>query len=261
MKKLHFDYSMRITYSEDAGLCHFTIKCFPKEDSRQKVLGLSMKLEPECPFSHGCDSFGNAQVYGTIRFPHRDFLFQLSGDVEIGQILYEEKADMDQVAKYRYHHGLNSPGKALSAYFDSLPLAEIENPYEKAVYLMHRLHQDFSYESGSTDIKTSAEEAWVQGKGVCQDYSHIFIGLCQKAGIPARYVTGMIIGEGATHAWAEILYHGKWIGMDPTNDILVADQHIKLGHGRDAVDCQINRGIIRGGGMQTQEISVLVSEA
>ncbi|MCQ2501656.1 MAG: hypothetical protein MJ117_09980, partial [Lachnospiraceae bacterium] len=47
-------------------------------------------------------------------------------------------------------------------------------------------------------------------------------------------------------------------GIDPTNDVLVADQHIKLAHGRDASDCQINRGILQGGGLQEQRVKVSV---
>lgn len=55
-------------------------------------------------------------------------------------------------------------------------------------------------------------------------------------------------------------YEDKWIGMDPTNDVLVADFHIKLGHGRDASVCLINRGVMKGGGDQMQTISVSVEE-
>ena len=67
------------------------------------------------------------------------------------------------------------------------------------------------------------------GKGVCQDYSHILIALCRKYKIPARYVVGMIIGEGATHAWVEVYYDGCWYGLDPTHNKEVDDYFIKIG--------------------------------
>ncbi len=125
---------------------------------------------------------------------------------------------------------------------------------------MHGLHQDFSYVPGTTDVNTTAEEAWKQGKGVCQDYAHIYVTLLRLAGIPARYVCGLIIGEGASHAWAEVLIDGFWVPFDPTNDCLVWDHYIKLGHGRDAADCAINRGLMWNGGAQSQDISVLVEK-
>ncbi|MDD7434847.1 MAG: transglutaminase family protein [Lachnospiraceae bacterium] len=40
---------------------------------------------------------------------------------------------------------------------------------------------------------------------VCQDYAHIFIVLLRLAGVPARYVCGLLAGEGASHAWVESL--------------------------------------------------------
>ena len=51
---------------------------------------------------------------------------------------------------------------------------------------------------------------------------------------------------------------GRWIAFDPTNDCLVLDRHIKLGDGRDASDCAINRGILWGGGRQSQKVGALV---
>ena len=109
-------------------------------------------------------------------------------------------------------------------------------------------------------MSTTAEQAWQIGAGVCQDYAHILIALCQMEGIPARYVTGMLIGEGASHAWVEVFAGDRWYPLDPTNDCTVTDSHIKIGTGRDAGDCLINRGIMHGGGTQTQEIRVSVTE-
>lgn len=109
-------------------------------------------------------------------------------------------------------------------------------------------------------MDTSAEEAWALGKGVCQDYAHILIALCHLSDIPARYVTGMMVGEGHSHAWVEILDHGHWYALDPTNNCIAADTYIKIGHGRTAKDCMINKGIIKGGGSQHQTVTVRVEE-
>ena len=125
---------------------------------------------------------------------------------------------------------------------------------------MHALHRDFQYQPCTTDVDTTAEDAFIQGYGVCQDYAHIYIALMHLAGIPARYVTGLIVGEGASHAWVEILWKDRWYGLDPTNDLVVKDDHIKIGIGRDAKDCMINRGIMHGNCLQTQRIKVSVKD-
>ena len=116
------------------------------------------------------------------------------------------------------------------------------------------------YEKGYTEIETCAEEAFAGGKGVCQDFAHIYITVLRLLGIPARYVCGLIVGEGESHAWVEAAIDGNYIAFDPTHNKEITDEYIKLGTGRDAADCAINRGVMWGGGTQTQEINVVVDK-
>ena len=259
MSVLHFEYKMEINYEEYISRCFFTIKCIPREDARQHLLGIELSVLPETEYSMGEDSFGNRQIYGSETEPHNQFLFQSIGDVEIIQTDYEEISD-ETAGIFRIPHGKCIPGSRLSEYYQSHDFSKCKSPYEICMAWMHKLHRDFSYVPGATQFHTGAEEAWGMGRGVCQDYAHILIALLQMEGIPARYVTGMLIGEGASHAWVEVLYQGRWYGLDPTNDSAVTDAHIKIGVGRDASDCLINRGIMHGGGTQKQTIEVIVGE-
>lgn len=260
MKKLQFDYYMQIDYSAVVSKCHFTIKCIPQSNKRQKIEDFVIDIYPPCEYSFGTDGLGNKQVYGVNDSEHYKFYYHISGTVLTGRADYEEEEDDNLAMIFKHPYGLNIAGEKISSYFDKINPTEESNSYRKAIRLMNRLYKDFTYEPNSTDINTTAEEAFEQGKGVCQDYAHILIALLHLAGIPARYVTGLIVGEGASHAWVEILYEGKWYGLDPTNNILVTDEHIKIGVGRDAHDCMINRGIMRGGGLHTQQIKVNVTE-
>ena len=264
MKRLHFDYDMQISYAEPVKKCHFTIKCEPHSTECQHVDIYGREFVPDTAFSRGQDSFGNLSVYGTINVAHNVFRFHSYGDVTV--VLADSEADTcsSMLAAYRYPSGLTRPGEHIISYFDRISpeMTGISDgsAYSTAVAFMHRLHQDFCYVQNITDTDTTAEAAMSIGKGVCQDYSHILISLCRLAGIPARYVAGMLIGEGSSHAWVEVFSEGRWYALDPTNDILVSDSHIKLGIGRDAADCMINRGILTGGGAQTHDIKVSVTE-
>ncbi|MGN0338316.1 MAG: transglutaminase domain-containing protein [Lachnospiraceae bacterium] len=263
MKKLSYDYYMKIGYSIPVENCHFTIKCFPQNTDRQSVL--TQKIEISAPgYSEGNDGLGNRQIYGSVECEHDIFVFHTTGEVESGLRDYEEPAVEEKIGMFRYAHGCNVPGMGLRNYFEELVRAQVitdgQDDLQKSIALMHRLYQDFKYEKNKTTMSTTAEQAWQIGAGVCQDYAHILIALCQMAGIPARYVTGMLIGEGASHAWVEVLAGERWYPLDPTNDCTVTDSHIKIGTGRDAGDCLINRGIMHGGGTQTQEIRVTVAE-
>lgn len=260
MKKLHFDYSMQIDYSEDVSTCNYTIKCVPQITARQIPHDIEIALVPPSRYNLGYDGLKNRQLYGKNAQPHKMFNFRISGNVDVGLSDYEEVEDSNLSMVFKHPHGLVIPGPSIKGYYDSLEIDKNSDAYSLAVNVMKRLHEDFCYKPNTTTLDTTAESAFQQGHGVCQDFAHIYITLMHLSGLPARYVVGLIVGEGASHAWVEVLINGKWYGFDPTNNKKVFDEHIKLGVGRDASDCMINRGIMHGGGLHTQTINVKVIE-
>jgi transglutaminase-like putative cysteine protease len=77
-----------------------------------------------------------------------------------------------------------------------LPLADRINDW---------VYQSMTYRYGVTGVRTSAAEALEIGAGVCQDYAHVMLALCRACGLPARYVSGHLLGQGGTHAWVEVV--------------------------------------------------------
>lgn len=262
MKHLFFDYSMQIDYSVAVSRCNYTIKCIPQNTMRQRIDQIAIDLSPKTNYYWGTDGLKNRQIYGVNEEAHSTFHFHISGSAQTGLADYEEIEDDSMSMIFKHPHGLNVAGEGIRAYSEKIrhEIMPGMDAYAEAVEIMHRLYQDYNYQVNTTNVNTTAEEAFLQGHGVCQDYAHIFIALLHLAGIPARYVTGLIIGEGASHAWVEVLHNGRWYGLDPTNDMLVDTDHIKIGVGRDAKDCMINRGIMHGGGLHTQKINVSVKE-
>jgi len=95
------------------------------------------------------------------------------------------------------------------------------------------------YEPYSTHVHTPMAEVIIHRRGVCQDFAHLFIGLCRVLKIPARYVSGYLATEkaSATHAWAEVFIPGQgWRGLDPTHNRQIGETYVKIGHGRDYAD-------------------------
>lgn len=272
MKNLRFLYSMKLLYGDAVTKEYFTLKCLPQTDERQRIVDLKVRVEPSEDLGDGIDAFDNRYIYGHALEPHKRFTAQVSGmayvvdvdDKNTSPIICSKHFTNKDVLMYRNFTEYTKPGDMIKEYFGRVKkdasLQNISgNDYELAKYFMHAVHGSFQYLQNTTSIETTAEEAWRQGSGVCQDYAHVMISLCRMAKIPARYVVGMLYGEGYSHAWVEVLCNGSWYGFDPTNDVCVAGDHIKISCGRDYRDCLVNRGIFSGGTTQVQEISVIVN--
>jgi transglutaminase-like putative cysteine protease len=108
------------------------------------------------------------------------------------------------------------------------------------------------YQPNVTGVDTSASQALSGRQGVCQDFAHIMLALCRANGIPARYVSGFITGEGAMHAWVEALVRepGRrtpyWMGFDPTHNRRTDTQYVTVATGRDFTDVSPVTGTFYG---------------
>lgn len=269
MKQLRFHYYMEIRFDIPVHDHHFTLRCLPKEDGSQINEEQNYEVRPYCDLCRGTDAFGNEMLYGSCREPHKLFLADVYGIVQTG--CGERISETASEYIYRYQTLQTAPGVQIRGFYKELEqdfLRETDAPEQKdvtgmAVFFMHRLNKRFQYRSGITLIDTTAEEAFEKGMGVCQDYAHIFLSLLRLARIPCRYVSGMMTGEGFSHAWVEIRTPEGWIGLDPTNDRIVGDDYIRIAKGRDYKDCLINRGIFKGcvgTAFQEQMIRVEVKE-
>ncbi|WP_455378617.1 alpha-E domain-containing protein [Petrachloros mirabilis] len=130
--------------------------------------------------------------------------------------------------------------------------------------ILHHVHAALRYERGRTHVKTSAAEAIALGSGVCQDYTHVMLAVCRLAGLPARYVSGMLPGEGQMHAWVEVLLPGTgqklpmWVGYDPTHQRRCDERYITVAIGRDYLDIAPTSGFYEGEAKNRLDMAVSV---
>jgi transglutaminase-like putative cysteine protease len=138
-----------------------------------------------------------------------------------------------------------------------------------AADLMRRIRTEFRYDPKATVISTPLAEVFQKRHGVCQDFAHVMIAGLRGLGLPAAYVSGYIRtipppgkprlqGADATHAWVSVWCGGDlgWVGFDPTNDLMVANDHIVLATGRDFSDVSPVDGIIVGSRKQKLRVEV-----
>jgi len=146
------------------------------------------------------------------------------------------------------------------------------NALEAGIALARRIQRDFAFDPAATLVDTPPREAFLKRRGVCQDLTQIMITGLRAAGLPAAYVSGYIrtipppgqerlIGADATHAWV-MLWCGPargWVGVDPTNGIWMAGDHIIMAMGRDYAEIAPIDGIVLGSGAQKMDVSVDVA--
>jgi transglutaminase-like putative cysteine protease len=145
---------------------------------------------------------------------------------------------------------------------------------EAAVELMHRIHSDFTYKSGSTTLSTKVSDLLEKRTGVCQDFAHFMVACLRSLGLPGRYVSGYLATrpapgkprqaqDAASHAWVGCWIPGAgWLYLDPTNDRIIDDAHTTVAWGRDYGDVPPVKGVIfTEAKKSTMEVSVDMAEA
>ncbi len=115
-----------------------------------------------------------------------------------------------------------------------------ENPEETAERICAAVFEAITYEYGITKVTTTAAEALAVGRGVCQDFAHVMLALCHLLRLPARYVSGHLLGQGGTHAWVEVIVpradHAEAIAFDPCNGHRTDGGYVTVATGRDYSD-------------------------
>nr|WP_274963961.1 transglutaminase family protein [Bifidobacterium crudilactis] len=272
---------MKLSFSAPVTDHRFQLRCVPASGPRQQVVDVKVRVSPETTLESQADAFDSVVMTGYIPQPHDSFEYSVTG---IAFVDNDHTKPEEYKPLYRFDSALTIPGPSILALIERCQaditgadasqgqsdavesaLGRRRSPdssvVDDAKLVMQRVFDAFTYTPGLTTIRTTAEEALTQGKGVCQDYAHAMLAVCRHLGMPARYIAGLLGGEGATHAWVEVYDHDRWIGLDPTHNRLVNDEYITIAHGRDYRDCMLDIGIFSGANVtQEQWVNASVHE-
>jgi transglutaminase-like putative cysteine protease len=249
------------------------------------VLDSRLEITPEAVESseRRC-FFGNRVVHARIETPHRELRAEARARVDIDRAAPPESTPAwEDVRDEAFDAGSLDPRSPAHFVYPSrfVPLFEPAIDYaresfapgrpvlEAASELMGRIRRDFRYDTKATDVRTPLSVAFEKRRGVCQDFTHIMIAGLRGLGLSAAYVSGYIRtippegkprleGADATHAWVSLWCGGEsgFVDLDPTNNLIVANDHIILAHGRDYSDISPIHGIVLGAGEQEVDVGV-----
>jgi len=279
MSKFKIRHITKYTYEVPVRDSANQIMLYPIQDEFQEVLQSQIVITGDPQVEMHRDYFGNQVGTFTHASPHQELIIDVRLVVETKPINFSsnnKKVDEQwaELRQLRYQADLidflRQENFSLLAevmtVVESIQTSQ-QSPLNAAIQLCDFVFKKFTYKKGITTVESTLDEVWKLKSGVCQDFAHILLVMLRLIDIPARYVSGYICpnksgmrGEGATHAWVEafIPFFG-WIGIDPTNNCIVNDSHVRLAVGKNFSDCSPVKGTYRGTSNHTLEVAVSVS--
>jgi transglutaminase-like putative cysteine protease len=279
MPRFNIRHITRYSYEQPVRDSANQITLFPLQDEYQDVTRQDLQITGDPPVELFKDYYGNTIGSFTYTEPHTELVIDSKIDVAV----HDKKMPADTVSKEKQWQNIQEI-RFTYPYIDFIKQGRFEafdelknlpsilnsqshTPLAAALELNEYIFENFSYDSAVTDVETTIDEVWKLKAGVCQDFAHLLLVMLHMINIPARYVSGYICpnkngmrGEGATHAWVEayIPFYG-WLGLDPTNNCMVNNLHVRLATGRSFSDVSPVKGTYKGTSLHTLEAGVTIS--
>lgn len=287
-----YDISLRITqrYDRPAVGGRHVLRMTPAmlPDQQQRIAAsIDMTPRPDERIERA-DFFGNSAIEVAFKAPHDRIDFTLRARVRRqasgagldlsppASAIADDLAGQRSLKPDAPHHYLppshRAPRFAEATEFARAAIAPNNSAFGAVTSIGQAIHDAMIFDSNATTVDTPVEEAFARRRGVCQDFSHLMISCLRGVGVPAGYVSGFLRttpppgqarlqGADSMHAWVRAWCGVEvgWIEYDPTNAVLVHDDHIVLAYGRDYSDVAPVRGVLRTAGGQMADHAVDVA--
>ncbi|WP_454649314.1 transglutaminase family protein [Bradyrhizobium liaoningense] len=274
-------------YENPVSFARCTLRLQPRSGGGQELMSHHLDIHPR-PAERNVrrDFFGTQTESVTIEAAHRNLRIDSRSRVSVSRRPPARDASSpswESVRDLAFEATSLGPASPVGYVFAS-PLVPVLRPVSAyaaesfvpgagilkgAVDLMHRIRNQFRYDAKATVVSTPLDEVFDKRHGVCQDFAHVMIAGLRGLGLPAAYVSGYLRtipapgqprlqGADATHAWVSLWCGAElgWVDLDPTNDVLIGNDHIVLAMGRDFSDVSPVDGVIVGS--QKQKLGVAV---
>jgi transglutaminase-like putative cysteine protease len=271
--RLEIHHATQVRYQGPARASYNEVRMTPLTLPGQTALATRISTEVPAPIWGYTDYWGTQVSSFDILAAHRDLVIRAAATVEttappgLARPLswpdLTRRADGGRLLEYlaptertTVDQGLAEAARRRVAGAD---------PLEAAAEIASWVADRVAYVPGATEVQTSAQEAWDQGQGVCQDMAHLTVALLREVGLPARYVSGYLYPQpearpgdslaGQSHAWVEY-WTGVWVAGDPTSGSTVGERHVVVARGRDYADVPPFKGIYQGAPGSTMDVTV-----
>jgi transglutaminase-like putative cysteine protease len=240
----------------------------PSRHDGQRVIDWAVEVTEGLPGGAYRDGAGDWVQGYTVPGPISAISVSVRGTVEVDDTTGVLRGHRETVSPDIYLRGTGPTVADVALAELSVAATGAASGLDAAHRLSAAVADAITYRPGATHAHTTAAEALALGEGVCQDHTHALIAVARVAGMPGRYVSGYLFSDAdghaheAAHAWAEVFVEGLgWVGFDPANRCCPDDRYIRLGSGFDARDAAPIRGIARGAGVESLDVTVAIGAA
>ena len=266
-------------YAQPVELAAHLLHLKPRNLPGQHVISARLTCHPK-PDHHteAQDHFGNAATRLFLAAPHTSFEVLSESQVEVGfavppadTVAWEDvAAEAGGVETADFLAPTTTIPLLPAARALAAPSFAPGRPVLPALLeLNERMRREFTFQAGVTSVTTPIAEVLRDRRGVCQDFTQVMLSALRSLGLPARYVSGYVRtrppagqprrrGADQSHAWVSAWLGPAqgWVQLDPTNGIVVQDEHVVLAWGRDFTDISPLRGVLLGGGEHELDVRV-----
>ena len=272
---IQLTHHTELTYTDMISESVMELRVAPRQEQYQHRLSFDLAIGPPTTVTSYFDWLGNMVHQFSINGFHDRIRIVATSVVETDRRLADllnlrDRWPVEAPSDYTIFDFLTFGGPIidcppLRALVGELNVRQGTPVGEIAIRMLALVNERFEYQKGVTDAASPITEVLTHGKGVCQDFTHLYIGMARALGIPARYVSGLVHpedsavrGASQTHAWAEMLIPSVgWVALDPTNRRQADNYFVTVAHGRDFRDVPPNRGVYRG--KADESIDVIVT--
>ena len=270
--KLHVKHTTDYRYTEPLLYALQTLHLTPQTGPAQTVNFWSLGA-PEKLFEQS-DAFGNiVQSYtfvGTEADNVRWSLVNAAGEVDtLGVAQFTDAESLPNPYFFLRGTALAEPHYLLAEFGKQFIPQSLDGTadLQALLALSQGVMSAISYQKDSSNVTTTALQAFQAGSGVCQDQAHVMIAICRSLGYPARYVSGYFYAANepdlASHAWVDVCLNvatRHWVSIDITHACLIDERHIRLAMGGDYNACPPAKGVRQGGGQESMSVVITIDE-
>lgn len=265
--RIHIRHVTRYLYDHPVRAVTQLLRLTPTLHDCQHVVNWRIDVDADSQLRRGVDGFGNVVHRLYVEKAVDSLAITVAGAVDTSDSHGVLRGQVETLppALYLRDTGLTRADAAIRDFAES-----VRNDADPLL-MMHGLlaatYERINFDTRTTDVATSAVDAFVLGSGVCQDLAHVFIAGARHLGIPARYVSGHFArtdreDQEAAHAWAEVLVPGLgWVAFDPANGVSATEAYVRIAIGLDYHDASPVRGSRFGGGGERMAIELTVASA